>query len=308
MTILIKSSILLAACTIWVLFPSDAWAWGAGVHLQVGMFALDNLTLFSTALQKILAAHPYDFLYGCISADITIGKKYTHYLKHCHSWRVARQILHAAETDRQKACAWGYLSHLAADTVAHSYFVPVKMIRTFNTVLLKHTYWEMRYETLADPEVWKIARDLAQKDFKENDMMMRKVLANTLFSFSTNKRLFSSILLLSRLQHWQKMLRSLSESSKYPLGHENAEEYFDLARQASLSILSHPDDSPYLSADPTGENALETGRMLRRNLNLLWQEGKMSEQEANEYIEKLRPLFRSSITRPEEILQALSAA
>ena len=292
----------------WMSLPEDASAWGAGVHLQVGMFALDNLTLFSSALQKILAAHPYDFLYGCISADITIGKKYTHYLKHCHSWRIARQILGAAETERQKACAWGYLSHLAADTVAHSYFVPVKMIRTFNTVLLKHTYWEMRYETLADPEVWEIARTLAQKDFTEDDRMMRKVLANTLFSFSTNKRLFSSILLLSRLQHWQKMLRSLSQNSRYPLGHENAEEYFELAKQASLSILARPDDSPYFDADPTGERALEAGRMLRRNLNLLWQEGKMSDQEANAYIERLRPLFRTSITRPDTLLEVLSAA
>jgi len=303
-----KLPIYLTLILTWLALPREAWAWGAGVHLQVGMYALDNLALLPHALQNILAAHPYDFLYGCISADITIGKKYTHYLKHCHSWRVARQILAAANSDSQRACAWGYFSHLAADTVAHSYFVPVKMIRTFNTVLLKHTYWEMRYETLADPQVWEIARTLGQKDFTNNDNMMRQVLANTLFSFGTNKRLFSSILLLSRLQHWQKMLRSLAENSRYPLGHENAEEYFDLARSASLSILSESDQSPYFNADPTGEHALEAGRMLRKNLNLLWQEGKISDAEANEYIEKLRPLFRASITSPEGLMQTLSAA
>lgn len=308
MTLYHKRSIYLTLISVWLAVPQEAWAWGAGVHLQVGMYALDNLSLLPHALQNILAAHPYDFLYGCISADITIGKKYTHYLKHCHSWRIARQILAAANSNSQKACAWGYFSHLAADTVAHSYFVPVKMIRTFNTVLLKHTYWEMRYETLADPQVWEIARTLAQKDFTDNDNMMRQVLANTLFSFSTNKRLFSSILLLSRLQHWQKMLRSLAENSKYPLGHENAAEYFDLARSASLSILSSFEQSPYMDADPTGEHALDAGRMLRKNLSLLWQEGKISEEEANAYIEKLRPQFRASITRPEELLSSLSAA
>jgi len=291
-----------------VAIPADAFAWGVGVHLQVGMYALDNLALFSREIQNILAAYPYDFLYGCISADITVGKKYTHYLKHCHSWRMAKLILAAAGNDNQRACAWGYLSHLAADTVAHSYFVPIKMIRSFNTVLLKHTYWEMRYESLVDPEVWTIARTLARKDFSDNDQMMRQVLANTLFSFTTNKRLFNSILLLSRLQHWHKMLRSLAENSRYPLGHENAEEYFDLARTASLSVLRQPDDSPYLMADPTGERALDAGRMLRKNLHLLWQEGKISHQEAEAYIERLRPQFRDSITRPEELLAILSAA
>ncbi len=288
--------------------PTSAFAWGVGVHLQVGMYALDNLALFSRQLQNILAACPYDFLYGCISADITLGKKYTHYLKHCHSWRMAKQILAAAKNDNQVACAWGYLSHLAADTIAHSYFVPVKMIRSFNTVLLKHTYWEMRYESLVDQEVWDIARTLARKDFSDNDQMMRQVLANTLFSFTTNKRLFNSILLLSRLQHWQKMLRSLAVNSRYPLGLENAEEYFDLARSASLSILSDPETSPFLQADPTGERALDAGRMLRKNLHLLWQEGKISAQEADAYIERLRPQFRDSITRPEELLAILSAA
>lgn len=304
----IKTSMTLILITSWIALPQEAWAWGAGVHLQVGMYALDNLALLPHALQNILAAHPYDFLYGCISADITIGKKYTHYLKHCHSWRVAKQILAAADSDSQRACAWGYFSHLAADTVAHSYFVPVKMIRTFNTVLLKHTYWEMRYETLADPQVWEIARTLAQRDFTDNDNMMRQVLANTLFSFGTNKRIFNSILLVSRLQHWHKMLRSLSENSRYPLGHENAEEYFDLARSASLSILREFEQSAYFQADPTGERGLEAGRMLRKNLSLLWQEGKISDSEANEYIEKIRPQFKASITRPEELLQSLSAA
>ena len=304
----IKRTLLITVVLGAVFAPSNAFAWGAGIHLQVGMYALNNLSLFPVALQSILSAYPYDFLYGCISADITIGKKYTHYLKHCHSWRVAKQILESARTEQQRACAMGYLSHLAADTVAHSYFVPVKMIRTFNTVFLKHTYWEMRYEALADPEVWDVARTLGQKDFSENDRMMRDVLANTLFSFGTNKRLFSSILLVSRLEHWNKMLRSLSNNSRYPLGHENAEEYLELARVASLSILADPESSPYLTADPTGERALEAGKMLRRNLNLLWQEGKISGDEANEYIEKLRPLFRASITQPEGILSTLSAA
>ena len=162
-----------------IVLPTDACAWGIGVHLQIGSQILDQIALLPPALQSILSGNPYDFLYGCISADITLGKKYTHHLRNCHSWRMGEKILNAADSDRQRACAYGYMAHLAADTVAHSYFIPFKMIRTFNTVMLKHTYWEVRVEACVDEKAWLLAREIAQKNFSVNDTMMRQVLSNT---------------------------------------------------------------------------------------------------------------------------------
>ena len=155
--------------------PSSAWAWGVGVHLQLGTTILNNLPLLPAQLQLLLQAWPQDFLYGCMSADITLGKKFTHYLQHCHSWRMGSKVLEAAQTDPQRACAYGYLAHLAADTVAHSYFVPVKMVRTFNTVMLKHTYWEMRAEAMVDPDIWQVARTVARKNYRSNDALLRLI-------------------------------------------------------------------------------------------------------------------------------------
>jgi len=185
-----------------VLCPSEAWAWGVGVHLQVGSWLLERLPQLPAQLQALLAAYPHDYLYGCISADITLGKKYTHYLQHCHSWRMGRQVLAAADDDARRACAYGYLSHLAADTVAHGYYVPYKMMRCYNTALLQHAYWEMRFEANVDQRAWQLAKALAHFDFSDNDRMLRTVLADTLFSFGTNKRLFNSLLLLNRLKRW----------------------------------------------------------------------------------------------------------
>ncbi|PLX78062.1 MAG: hypothetical protein C0614_08810, partial [Desulfuromonas sp.] len=196
--------------------PAEGWAWGIGVHLQTGSWILENLQRLPPSLGALLAAFPNDYLYGCISADITLGKKYTHYLQHCHSWRMGKRVLAAAETEAQRSCAYGYLSHLAADTIAHGYFVPYKLIRTYNTVLLKHAYWEMRFEAHVDAGIWPLARSIGRQNFAANDAMMRRVLSDTIFSFATNKRLFNSLLLLNRLQQYQKMLRSLSTNSKYP--------------------------------------------------------------------------------------------
>jgi hypothetical protein len=288
-----------------VILPTDASAWGIGVHLQIGSQILDQISLLPIAMQNILTNHSYDFLYGCISADITLGKKYTHHLRNCHSWRMGNKILEAADSDRQRACAYGYMAHLAADTVAHSYFVPFKMIRTFNTVMLKHMYWEVRVEACVDEKTWLLAREIAQKNFNVNDTMMRQVLSNTIFSFGTNKRIFNSLLLLNRLQQWQKMIRSLSTNSKWTLPEDNLNEYLTLAHEAVFSVLSDP-DSPYLQADPTGARSINAAHVLRKNLKTLWQSGKLSEIEIEKYLEELRPRFRQGILRQNQIMELLS--
>ena len=298
--------ILLISAALLFLTPTEAMAWGIGVHLQLGSNILNNLSQLPPALQVILEGHPHDFLYGCISADITLGKKYTHYLRNCHSWRMGHKVLQAADSDRQRACGYGYLAHLAADTIAHSYFVPFKMIRTFNSALLKHTYWEVRVEACVDPKVWSLAREIARKNFQVNDNMMRSVLSDTIFSFSTNKRIFNSLLLLNRLQQWQKMLRSMSTSSKWALAEDHLDEYLALAGDAVSSILCNMEESPYWTADPTGEKALYTANIMRKNLKSLWVEGKLSENEIEDYLESLRPKFRQSITQPDRILEILS--
>jgi len=287
--------------------PADALAWGIGVHLQIGSHILANLQTLPPALQTLLAALPHDFLYGCISADITIGKKFTHYLEHCHSWRMGKKILDAAVTDRQRACAYGYLAHLGADCAAHSYYVPFKMVRTFNTVLLGHAYWELRIEAGVDPQIWALARTIARKDFHENDALMRSVLSDTIFSFATNKRLFNSLMLLNRLQQWQKMLRSLNNASKWTIEEEDREEYLGLATQSAMSVLAQMEQSPFWKADPTGERALKAAQMIRKNLNLLWLDGKLTAESAEMMLVDMRSRFRDGVTRPEELLALLSS-
>lgn len=296
---------IIALCCF-VLIPKEALAWGVGVHLQLGSGVLANLQDLPPALGALLGANPLDFLYGCISADITLGKKFTHYLKHCHSWRMGEKILGAAATDSQRACAYGYLAHLAADTVAHSYVVPYRMVCTFNTILLKHAYWEMRFEARVAPEIWQLAREVARRDFQENDALMRSVLSDTLFSFNTNKRLFNSLLMLNRLEQWQKMLRSMSSASRWTISEEERAEGLSLAQEAVQSVLGDGDQSPFRGADPTGERALNAARMIRKNLNLLWLDGKLPREEAHTILLELKSRFREGVTQPDRLLELLS--
>jgi len=289
-----------------LLLPTDAMAWGIGVHLQTGAWILDNLGQLPEPLRTLLSLYPNDYLYGCISADITLGKKYTHYLRHCHSWRMGRKILKHAGSESQQACAYGYLSHLAADTVAHSYFVPFKLMRTYNTMLLKHAYWELRFEAHVAPETWPLARSIGRKDFSQNDKLMRSILADTIFSFGTNKRLFNSLLLLNRLQQYQKVLRSLANTSKWAISPEDRQEYLELTSKATLSILQDMDSSPFFNADPTGERALNAAGMIRKNLHALWLDGKLREEDANQMLAVIKIRLKEGICQPDELLTLLS--
>ena len=282
-----------------LLMPDQALAWGGGMHLQLGVSVLNNLSTLSPDLAALLTTNPRDFLYGCISADITLGKKYTDTMLNCHRWRIGQKVLQTAHTDGERACAYGYLCHLAADVVAHNYFVPYKIMRSFSTVTMKHAYWEMRFETFVAKEIWEAAQDVCRSDQRANDALMRRVLTNTIFSFGTNKRIFNSIMLVSRLEKWQKVMQTLSDHSRYVLAESDREEYLKLAEDAVFGFLQHPKDSELLLADPTGERPLAMAEAVRKNLRLLYKNGRLTKAEGLEQVERLKEILRQALQKPE---------
>jgi len=291
--------LVLTISVVCLLIPDQALAWGGGMHLQLGVSVLDNLSVLSPDLAALLAANPRDFLYGCISADITLGKKFTHTMLNCHRWRIGQKVLQAARTDSERACAYGYLCHLAADVVAHNYYVPYKIMRSFATVTMKHAYWEMRFETFVSKEIWEAAQDVCRSDQRANDALMRRVLTNTIFSFGTNKRIFNSIMLLSRLERWQKVMQTLSDKSRYVLAESDRDEYLKLTEEAVYGFLQNPQNSELLLVDPTGERPLAMADAVRKNLRLLYKNGRLTKAEGLEQVEGLRIKLRQALHKPE---------
>ena len=294
---------LLIFTLLLLLFPVDAFAWGAGVHLGLGLRLLAAPEALPVALQALLAAHPMDFLYGCIAADITLGKKHTHHLEHCHNWRIGRKLLEQSkqESAPAEACAYGYLAHLAADTIAHNYFVPYKLTMTFNTTLHNHAYWEIRADIGVRDETWKTAQLLAKQDNRQHDRMLNKILSDTIFSFRTNKKIFNSMMLVTRLQNWHKLINSISKRSKWKFDEEEHKEYMVMGLEAINGILGDA-DSPFWNADPTGDRAFTAAGLIRKNMNHLWLEGKLHQEDSDLILKELRNRFKLGITNPDEIL------
>jgi hypothetical protein len=297
---------ILLALLVILAVPATACAWGGGTHLQLGTMVLANLQTLPPAVAAVIGAFPNDFLYGCLAADITVGKKFTHYLLNCHRWRAGQAVLHHANSAPQRSCAYGYLSHLAADTIAHNYYVPLKIMRSFSTLTLKHAYWEIRFDSFVDREVWETGGRVARENFRENDELLRRVIADTLFSFGTNKRIFNSIMLVSRLEKWQQAIRTVNEASRYGFDENDRDEYLELSRTAVFEILEDLEMSRFLQADPTGERPLEAADAVRRNLRILYRSGKLTKLQADELLAELKTKLADAICEPEKMQQILS--
>lgn len=250
-------------------FPGHAWAWGPGAHVTFAMEVLNSLSSFAPFLQDLLRSFPNDYLYGNISADIILGRRFAEYRHHCHNWAVGFQVLEDAGTRAQRAFAYGYLSHLAADTIAHNYFVPYQILTAYSNRVFRHNYWEMRFDALAEEWVWEIAGNIRHHVDKGDDPLLEKTLKRVMFSFMTNKRIFSSILIVQRMKQWRRMVLAHSSASRWKLTPDDFLKFSRLAYDAIESVLKESSRSRFVRLDPTGGGALTTAKTISGVLRML---------------------------------------
>ncbi len=261
-----------------LILPNEALAWGPATHLELGRAVLSNPDMVSHAVGNIISRYPYDFLYGNISADIVVAKNLVEELKHCHNWNIGFRVLERARSDSERSFAYGYLCHLAADTVAHNHFIPEMMIRSFTTRILRHIYWELRFDALADKRVWRLPKKIVKHVRRENDRLLKSILEDTPLSFRTNRTIFSSMLTLQRIEQWHRMLDLLSNSSKWRLHKEEKEKYSNLCLEAIKELLTRGRRARCLKKDPRGKHALTTASHLRKKLKTMRRRGRNWEE------------------------------
>lgn len=273
--------------------PAPAQAFGPATHLQFSREILSDLVWLAPALAVLLRRFSDDFLYGAIAADITVAKNLTPYREHCHNWRVGFQILEAAEDDAQRAFAWGYLSHLAADVVAHNYFVPWKTVADFAHRGLPHVYWEVRFDHAMPAARWEEARELARRGFSRHDALLSRMLSGTVLPFRLNRRIFDGVFFLNRLSRLRRVREANARRSALGLTPEEVADVQGLALALMRDLLSHGRQAECLRADPTGQRNLILARSVRRGLRELARQSRMANGEGLEA--RFRKLFRDSI-------------
>lgn len=292
----------IVAFVLFMLLPADAFAWGPGMHMYLGMAALAKASLVAPVIRALMEKHPDEFLYGAVVPDIVVGKKYAGYMHHCHNWDIGRLILKEASTQKQRAAAYGYLTHLAADVVAHNYYIPFKIIKSYSTRMLSHTYWEMRFDIGVPEKVWKQIDKVNKYEMGEFDLLLERVLKRTIFSYRVNKRIFSSILIFQKMRGMRDSLKLYAKRSRWKVGEENRQHYVDLTMEAVFDFLARPDSAACLDVDPTGAGRLLYAKDLRRRIKMLVDRGALTKRAAATLIELAKERLAVGLYRPNLIL------
>ena len=246
------------------LFPSDALAWTPGTHVYLGDAVLRSIAMLPGNIGGLIAAFPYDFLYGSIAADTSIAKKYAAVGRHSHSWAVGFDILDRARDDALKAFSYGYLAHLAADVVAHNAFVPYQLAITSSTTGLGHSYWETRFETHLGEWAPRRARELILLDHSRSDGHLDRILSPTIFSTSTNRRIFRGMVVAADMESWQRVFQLMLVRSRWDLADDQVSSHLTMAYDYIMDLLIRLDSSDPMQFDPSGHDRLQMAKRIRR--------------------------------------------
>ncbi len=225
-----------------------------------------SLALIPSSVADLLRAYPYDFLYGSIAADTSMAKKYAPVGRHCHSWAVGLEIFDGAGDEPLKAFATGYLAHLAADVVAHNYFVPRQLTVTSSTSGLGHSYWESRFETHLGERYSRRARELILLDHSRSDGLLDRILSPTIFSTTTNRRLFRGMVYVADTESWQRIFQLMTEKSRWDLADREVGEYLERSFDYIIDLLRLMDRSEPYKHDPSGDQQLRLAKRVRREV------------------------------------------
>ena len=253
-----------AAIAAIALTPATAFAWTPGTHIFLGEAIMRSLAFIPQSIAQIIAAFPYDFLYGSIAADTSIAKKYAAAGRHCHSWAVGLEIYEEAEPEPMRAFGLGYLAHLAADTVAHNYFVPHQLAITSTTAALGHSYWESRIDTHVGERFSRRAREIILLDHSASDGHLDRILSSTIFSTPTNRRIFRGMVYVTDTESWQRIFHMVSEKSRWDLPQDEVGAYMTRSYEYIIDLFNRFDSSEPFSLDPSGLNALREAKRVRR--------------------------------------------
>lgn len=284
---------MLALAVVTFCLAEPCFAWAPATHLYFAKEVLHFSSLLPAAIRALLTEFTVDFLYGCIAADITLGKAVVEYIYNCHNFDVGFGLLKHTRNDSQRAFVYGYLSHLAADTVSHNFFVPYQNIEHFNSTRFRHAYWEVRLDCLFGDRVWGDVENVVRNSRNhDHDLLLDTALKDTIFSFRTNKVLFSSMLAIQRFKKWQQLVRGVNSRSAMQFNPNHVAEYNRLAVTAIILLLNEGKDSPVYRVDPTGCKTIEEAITVRRLLKQTRRYGGLSKKIHEEECQRFRQAIR----------------
>jgi hypothetical protein len=146
--------------------------------------------------------------------------------------------------------------------------VPRQLAVTSSTSALGHSYWESRFETHLGGEYSHRAREIMLRDHSRADRFLDRILSPTIFSTQTNRRIFNGMVYVTDTESWQRIFQIAAENSRWDLGASEVSRYLARSYDYILDFLGRLDSSEPYALDPSGLDALELAKDVRRRARL----------------------------------------
>lgn len=250
------------ALAIAALVPDNALAWGPGVHLALGNSVLGNLGCLPPLVGSLLTRHRSAFLYGCLSADIFIGKGSAFRPGHSHNWVTGFKLLSSASDPRVLSYAYGYLTHLAADVVAHNYYVPNTLWTMPSGGKISHVYVEAQADRRFEAER-QSALALFRRPNRDTDTTLLSAMDKRRLPFLLKKQIVKGTLKVCGLKEWGDSLKLADRFMPLHRSSRHLDKMYTLSENLVFDFLADPNQSAAVSFDPIGSRHLEEVKQRR---------------------------------------------
>lgn len=251
-------AILIILITI-VFLPIDLFAWGLETHLKIGNTILENVSF------ALIKQYPTYFLLGNIFPDFfTLLKNLSKFKRglDTHSWSTLGKLFMNASSDEEKSFCHGYAAHLAADIVAHNYYIPQTFFLVSKNKFISHLILEyaetknsLEYENLLE-ELLDMAKHNSQLFLRSHgiseDYFVKQI--NYLKLSLRSQRIM-------RLKEWAFLFERALDPSFVNRSNYFQEKAINLAQNAVVNGFHNIKDF-----DPKGIESMTNAKILRKRL------------------------------------------
>ena len=187
---------------------------------------------------------------------------------------ILQNILKKSKDDREKSVALGYMTHLAADVIAHNFYVPKELLVSRGLKNFMHTVMEVKVDMIFYKEAGELIKNILSEDFSKEDKFIKENISKALLPFGINRKIFEISLRGSKSSKLYKAFNIFSDYENWIIENKKSiMEYHEISYRLAADILKNMENSTVLKYDPNGEIHINSAKEMKKEYKALGIDG-----------------------------------